>query len=184
MLLLDINGCDKIRALPSSIKHLTSLTILIRGKYVFNIINNPCIETSSKHLLSRLRILYLERNTLLQGHISSDLNNVWPSLEELCLRSSLMTRLPTSISQMSHLKYLNLTNCFNLKEVHELPSLIQVLRADRCGCLHKIGDLSNKYKWLFKISLRHCSKLLKGEESQIHLANMLMKSVVQVSKVS
>nr|GEX89021.1 TMV resistance protein N-like isoform X1 [Tanacetum cinerariifolium] len=180
LLLLDINGCDNIRALPSSIKNLTSLTILIMGKYVSNIINNPCIQTSSKHFSSHLRILYLEHNTLLQGHVvSSDPYNVWPSLEELRLRSSLMVRLPKSISQMSHLKYLNLTNCFNLKEVHELPSLIQVLRADRCGCLHKIGDLSNKYKWLFKISLRHCSKLLKDEESLIHLANMLMKSVVQ-----
>ncbi|GKB06809.1 TMV resistance protein N-like protein [Tanacetum coccineum] len=89
----------------------------------------------------------------------------WPCLEEMDISRNLFTLVPASISRLSHLKHLDLTGCINLKELNELPSLIQVLKAESCTSLKKIRDLSTKYKWLFKISLFRCPKLLENQES-------------------
>lgn len=101
-------------------------------------------------------------------------------MEELNLRHNNFTCLLATISFLSHLKHLDLSECLFLKELPELPSLIQALKADGCESLQKVDDLSQKYKWLFKISLRGTTKLLKDQESENHLAKLMMKSVVQV----
>lgn len=164
LLLLNIDGCDRIRALPLSIRLFTGLVVLTMETNMLlmseheksysrrNPLNKLHIQGSIQ--LSSLRIQNLRRNRLVEENFSTNLHDGWSSLEELDLSQNLFTRVPAIISQLSYLKYLNLTNCFNLKKLHELPPLIQALRAENCTSLQNIGDLSNKYKWLFKISLR------------------------------
>ncbi|KAI3799731.1 hypothetical protein L1987_35031 [Smallanthus sonchifolius] len=108
----------------------------------------------------------------------TNLHNAWPFLEELDPSENMFTCLPAIISLLSNLKCLNLNDCIRLKELPELPSLIQVLRADHCWSLQKIGDFSNKCKWLFKTSLYGFPKLLMDQESQSHRASFLMQSLV------
>nr|GEX30687.1 TMV resistance protein N-like isoform X1 [Tanacetum cinerariifolium] len=175
---LDISGCSMMGRLPSSIRLLTGLTILTVG-----IDDNDCymkkLCLQDLTHLSRLRILNLKGNNIVNNDFPRDMYNAWPSLEELCLSFNLMIRIPASISHLSHLKYLDLRNCNKLKELPKLPSLIQVLKADHCQNLVKIEDLSNRYKWLFQISLSFCHKLVRDQKSRSHLDNMSMKSLVQ-----
>ncbi|GJT45420.1 TMV resistance protein N-like protein isoform X1 [Tanacetum coccineum] len=157
LLLLDMNGCDSIRALPTSIQLLTGL--------------------GSTHLRC-LRILGFKNNNVVEGnYLTRNMHNAWPSLEELDLSHNFFTRLPASISQLSRLKYLDLRSCYNLEELRELPSLVQILKTNFCKRLQKTDDLSNKYKWLFKISFFY--NPLEDRETQSHLDNLLMKSFVQ-----
>ncbi|GKA46280.1 TMV resistance protein N-like protein isoform X1 [Tanacetum coccineum] len=184
LLVLNIDRCVKI-ALPSSIRLLTGLTILIAGvseytrkkehEFVQNRISNLCIEGSKFFL----RILCLKEYHLEDYDFPENLHNVWPSLEELDLSENLILWLPENISQFSQLRYLNVSNCNYLQNLDELPPLIQVLRAEYCTSLQSIGDLSNKHKWLFQISLHHCPKLLNDHKSRRHIANLSMISLVQ-----
>ncbi|PWA63880.1 disease resistance protein (TIR-NBS-LRR class) family [Artemisia annua] len=190
LLLLNMDGCERLWVLPLSIKLLTGLIILSMVKYrlketeqeleqgYLKIILPDKVRIQGSTELGCLRILDLKNNYLQEDHLPDNLHNAWPFLQDLNLSRNLIKRLPANISQLSHLKYLNLSDCINLKELHELPSLIQVLRADRCRSLQKIGDLSNQNKWLFQISLHGCPKLLKAQENQINLTNLLMKSLV------
>ncbi|GKB27241.1 TMV resistance protein N-like protein [Tanacetum coccineum] len=175
---LDISGCSMMGRLPSSIRLSTGLTILtVRIDDDLYYMKKLCLQDLTH--LSRLRILNLEGNNIV-NNFPRDMYNAWPSLEELCLSFNLMIRIPASISHLSHLKYLDLRNCNKLKELPKLPSLIQVLKADHCQNLEKIEDLSNRYKWLFQISLSFCRKLVRDQKSRSHLHNMSMKSLVQV----
>lgn len=177
LLLLNTDRCDKI--FPD-IRFFTGLIVFVTSSSY--LINRPpnrrCMQGSTD--LTSLRILDVEQNNIEEKDFPDDLHKAWPFLEELNLRRNIFTRLPASISQLYHIKYINLSNCVNLKELLKLPSRIQVLKADHCTSLLKIGDLS-KYKWLFKISLNCCPKLLEDQESRSHVANLLMTSWVKVS---
>ncbi|KAI7749982.1 hypothetical protein M8C21_024029, partial [Ambrosia artemisiifolia] len=84
------------------------------------------------------------------------------------------SRLPCGISRLPCLKFLNLSYCKSLVELSDLPSSISILRADCCESLERVGDLSN-YKWLWKVSLWKCNKLIDGERV---LLSMLEGNVV------
>lgn len=185
LLEIDIGWCDRIKSLPSSFALFTGLTILGMGVFDVKIVVQKLKQGYSKRILpknrhSSLRILDLKKNHLADTDFPSDVHVIWPLMEQLNVSWNNFTRLPGTVSLLSHLKHLNLSKCVFLKELPELPSLIQVLKADGCRSLQKIDNLSNKNKWLFKISLRDTPKLLKDQESVNHLANLLMKSVVQV----
>ncbi|GKB84929.1 TMV resistance protein N-like protein isoform X1, partial [Tanacetum coccineum] len=173
---LDMDGCEMMRRLPSSISLLTSLTVLTVKKYNLDLSSTftekQCIQGLTP--LSCLRLLDLEGNNIEDDDFPRDLYNTWPSLEELGLSWNPMNSVPTCISQLSHLKYLNLSHCTNLKELRQLPSLIQILIADNCTSLEKIEDVSHKYKWLFQITLSFCPKLKKADTK-----SLLKKSFVQ-----
>ncbi|XP_076958727.1 TMV resistance protein N-like [Bidens hawaiensis] len=177
---LDIQRSRNIWALPSSIRILTGLTTLLMGGCFGQGSESviPDLLRQDSLVLSSLRVPDLSKN-LLGRSFPINQHTVCPSLEGFDLFGSTFSRLPATISQLSHLKLLDLSHCYNLKGVPELPPCIQVLRAGHCTSLKTIGDLSNKYKWLFKISVRGCFKLTEDRESQSHISNMLMKSLVQ-----
>ncbi|KAJ0545043.1 putative leucine-rich repeat domain superfamily [Helianthus annuus] len=84
------------------------------------------------------------------------------SLVTLNLRMTDIEIIPPSVGRLPGLKFLHLSNCWNLVELPDLPSSIAILKAERCDSLESVGDLSD-YKWLWKVSLRGCYKLIGGE---------------------
>ncbi|XP_076900612.1 disease resistance protein Roq1-like [Bidens hawaiensis] len=188
---LNLSYCVRLKIIPSLIKMKSLQTLLLAGccrlerfpefstdmKRLSFLNVYSCKSISGSLNLSSLRVLDLS-DTFLDDRFPINLHTAWPSLEELELYENMCTQLPATISQLSHLKYLSLRYCYRLKELPELPSRIQVLKAHGCTSLEKIKDLSNTCKWLFKISVIGSPKLLKDRESQSNIDNML-KSLVQ-----
>ncbi|KAK1409581.1 hypothetical protein QVD17_36108 [Tagetes erecta] len=141
LLVLNINCW--IYTLPLSFKLLTGLSVFsmkrsVKGSRPYDKFKGPSIGVSS--LPSFLRTLNLRNHSLYEHEFPTNLHEVWPHLEELDLSGNNFTYLPESISLLSRLKYLNLSDCAHLKELPKLPSLIQVLKADHCLSLQKIED--------------------------------------------
>ncbi|PWA67106.1 disease resistance protein (TIR-NBS-LRR class) family [Artemisia annua] len=161
---LCLRDCRSLERFPEISKETGSLSVL-------DICEKLCIQGLTP--LSCLRILHLDGNNIEDDDFPRDLYNTWPSLEELDLTWNPINFVPTSISQLSHLKYLDLSHCENLKELRQLPSLIQILIANHCTSLENIEDFSHNYKWLFQITLSFCPKLKNERKS------LLKKSFVQ-----
>ncbi|KAL7612947.1 hypothetical protein Lser_V15G06549 [Lactuca serriola] len=129
--------------------------------------------------LSSLRKLDLSYRQIEEESFPENLD-AFSSLEELYLSgNSQLVQLPPSISHLVSLKCLELNNCSRLESLCALPSSIQVLKANYCLSLKKIGDLSKESEWLYKIWLSHCQRLLEDEENQQYLANMLQQSFIK-----
>ncbi|KAM0003661.1 putative leucine-rich repeat domain superfamily [Helianthus debilis subsp. tardiflorus] len=91
-----------------------------------------------------------------------DIQSNMDSLVTLHLDSTNIEIIPPSVGRLPGLKFLNLSNCRNLVELPDLPSSIAILKAEDCDSLESVGDLSD-YKWLWKVSLQGCDKLIGGE---------------------
>ncbi|CAH1431504.1 unnamed protein product [Lactuca virosa] len=85
---------------------------------------------------------------------------VWelPNLQHLNLEGNRFVRLNFSLLRVPRLRYLNISKCYNLVELPELPSSIAVVIADGCFSLKRFGDISN-CKWLWKVTLTGNHKL-------------------------
>ncbi|KAK9058869.1 hypothetical protein SSX86_023713 [Deinandra increscens subsp. villosa] len=106
------------------------------------------------------------------GDIPTDICQLL-NLQELDLSLNKFSRLDSSLSGIPHLKSLDLTNCYNLVELPDLPLSICILKATDCDSLKSVGDLS-KYKCLWKVSLWREHKLIGGERA---LRSMLQGNV-------
>ncbi|CAI9296990.1 unnamed protein product [Lactuca saligna] len=104
-----------------------------------------------------LRKLDLSRCDLRNEVIGSD---VWvlPNLQELNLAENKFSRLSFRHVQFPRLKWLNVSYCYDLVELSELPLSIAVVIADGCSSLETFGDISN-CKWLWKVSVQGGYKL-------------------------
>ncbi|KAK9069862.1 hypothetical protein SSX86_010258 [Deinandra increscens subsp. villosa] len=76
-----------------------------------------------------------------------------PKLEVLDLLGNDFSRLEFSLSQLTELKFLNLSYCGKLLELPKLPSNLAILKADYCNSLASIGDSCTNCKWLCQVSL-------------------------------
>ncbi|KAM0014955.1 putative leucine-rich repeat domain superfamily [Helianthus debilis subsp. tardiflorus] len=99
-----------------------------------------------------LRKLDLSLCNLGDGDIPSNILCELLNLQQLDLSGNNFSRLPSGLSQIPCLKYLDLSCCESLVELSDLPSSIAILRAKDCPSLEIVRDLSN-YKWLWKVSL-------------------------------
>nr|KAJ0189371.1 hypothetical protein LSAT_V11C800408380 [Lactuca sativa] len=81
-----------------------------------------------------------------------------PNLQELNPQGNRFIRLNFSLLQLPWLKYLNISSCYHLVELPDLPSSIAVVKADWCRSLESFGNISN-CKWLWKVSLLGKNKL-------------------------
>ncbi|KAL9993693.1 putative P-loop containing nucleoside triphosphate hydrolase, leucine-rich repeat domain superfamily [Helianthus debilis subsp. tardiflorus] len=107
-----------------------------------------------------LRKLDLSECNLGDGDIPSDICEL-SNLQLLGLSENQFSRLPSSISRLPCLKYLNISYCRSLVELPNLPSSIAILKANQCNSLESVGDLSD-YKWLWKATFCNCFKLIDG----------------------
>ncbi|KAI3776408.1 hypothetical protein L1987_46189 [Smallanthus sonchifolius] len=153
---LDMSGCENLKCLPPRIE-LKFLEILILS-YCESLESFP--ELSENHSWQQIRDQDFPKN--LHG---------FSSLEELCLSSnSKLIQLPASISHLSGLKHLDLNHC---RRIQNLQSEIQVVKASNCISLEMIEDVSQEYEWMHKIWLFGCQKLLKDEDNERYLDNIL-----------
>ncbi|CAH1435565.1 unnamed protein product [Lactuca virosa] len=179
---LRLHNCVKLKNLPKKLRNMKLLEELWLG---FDEFKSPemYVEMSigfhSFIGLSSLRKLNLSRRQI--GEESFPENpDAFSSLEELYLsRNSKLVRLPSFISHLSCLKRLELNECCRLESLCMLPSSIQVLKANGCTSLRKIGDLSTEGKWLYKIWLINCQQLLEDEENQRYLHKMFQLSFIK-----
>ncbi|GJX38340.1 Toll/interleukin-1 receptor domain-containing protein [Tanacetum coccineum] len=103
-------------------------------------------------LTRSLRELDLSSCRFEDGEIPSDIAEL-SNLQDLNLSYNNFSKLHFSLSQLTRLKLLNLSDCYRLVKLPELPSSIAIIIADECDKLTTIGDLSENCKWLCYISL-------------------------------
>ncbi|WOG95904.1 hypothetical protein DCAR_0415233 [Daucus carota subsp. sativus] len=127
--ILDITRCEKLTTLPDQLWQLSSLRELeARGAIMLK--NLPVIESSQTAL----------------------------SLQMLNLSETPVTALPSGISQLSKLDYIDLTNCRQLWSIPRFPANVKQIWAAGCTSLKRLPNLSN-LKQLEILELRHCTGL-------------------------
>nr|XP_043634851.1 disease resistance protein TAO1-like [Erigeron canadensis] len=170
---IHLHDCVKLLTLPEdfgSMKNLEELQLGFTDP-------NRLPRSTNFHTLQNLHSL---RKLDLSGRQTEDLGlsglgnvDAFSSLEELNLSgNSELIELPAIICHLSHLKHLELNECYRLQNLHSLPSNIQVLKASDCCSLEMIEDLPEKYEWLYKVWLVGCWKL-PDQEDEINPSKML-----------
>ncbi|KAJ0794495.1 putative P-loop containing nucleoside triphosphate hydrolase, leucine-rich repeat domain superfamily [Helianthus annuus] len=86
------------------------------------------------------------------------------NLQELSLGFNDFSRLDFSLSQLTRLKLLDLSNCRKLLELPELPSSLTVLKADSCKSITTFGDCHKNCRWLCQVSLKYGSIISDGHK--------------------
>ncbi|CAH1424773.1 unnamed protein product [Lactuca virosa] len=110
-----------------------------------------------------LRNLDLRECNLGDEDIGSDVLE-FPNLQQLNLRGNKFSRLSFNCLRLPRLKWLDVSYCFDLVQLSDLPSSIVVVKAVHCMSLERFGDISN-CKWLWKVLLQGKNKVgpLVGE---------------------
>ncbi|KAJ9542621.1 hypothetical protein OSB04_029127 [Centaurea solstitialis] len=178
---LHLHNCRKLKTLPEELGSMEELEELLLGFPEIQDFERlqKSISFHTFTSLCSLRKLDLSWRQIEAEDFPQHLH-AFSCLEELHLSgNSRLKRLPAGISHLSHLKHLELNKCCQLKILHGLPSGIQVLKARGCSSLEKIGDLTEEYECLYKISLLDCHKLLQNQESERCLDKMLQKSFLE-----
>ncbi|KAJ0763435.1 putative TIR domain, P-loop containing nucleoside triphosphate hydrolase [Helianthus annuus] len=151
---LDLSQCYKLKRIEDSFHLLKSLKDLnlscCFGLQSFR--QDRLVSLKLPQFPRFLRKLNLRGCRLEDGGIPSDIFCELLNLQILDLSHNYFSRLPSGISRLPGLKLLNLTNCWNLVELPDLPSSIAILKAKGCDSLEIVRDLSD-YKWLWKVSL-------------------------------
>ncbi|XP_060216817.1 TMV resistance protein N-like isoform X3 [Lycium barbarum] len=133
----DLNQLEELYAgntavwqLPDSIGNLSKLKVLSlrRGRKVKRQSAHSLILPWVFHGLRELKSLDLSGCHLCDNQAPSLLN--FPSLLELNLSRNKFISLPDIFSRLSHLRYLNITHCHELKKLPKLPLSIEELYAE------------------------------------------------------
>ncbi|GJX98966.1 Toll/interleukin-1 receptor domain-containing protein, partial [Tanacetum coccineum] len=183
---LDVS-CIQIDALLSSIGERCTNLIYLSLHYCF-ILNSievkfdglKCLKefecskrfektTFPLPLTRSLRKLDLSGCYFEDGEIPSDIGEL-SNLQDLDLTNNKFSKLHFSLSQLTRLKLLNLSRCYRLVKLPDLPSSIAIFIADGCDKLTSIGNLSENCKWLCYISL---------DDSTIIDGNRLLQSMLK-----
>nr|XP_043637850.1 disease resistance protein Roq1-like [Erigeron canadensis] len=181
---LEIENCYLILELPKIQLNIQSLVTLsmnrIRKRVLPSSVGECYIqpetvvhEFTRKLNLSSLQKLDLSGWGLKDGEIPSDIGEI-SSLEELHLSRNDFSQLDFSLSQLTRLKILILSECKWLVELPELPSCIAVLEADYCDSLITIGNnCHTDFKCLCEVSL------LRNSHGIVNDAGRLVESMLQ-----
>ncbi|XP_048437603.1 disease resistance protein RPV1 isoform X6 [Pyrus x bretschneideri] len=122
---LDLSG-SKIKELPSSINNLTGLRYL-NLKY--------CMELKSLPSLIHMRsLITLDLSIYLSLEMFPEILEVMEELLELNLSGSKIKELPSSINNLTGLRYLNLKDCKELKSLPSVNHMRSLITLDLSGC--------------------------------------------------
>ncbi|XP_037495004.1 disease resistance protein RPV1 [Jatropha curcas] len=110
--------------------------------------------------------------------IPNDLSVSFPFLERLDLSGNNFVSLPSSISNLSHLDSLEVSNCKRLQLLPDLPSTITSLHANNCTSLENLPNVSEKQNNPVNILMEfsNCSKLNDNYQGNIKAAFTWLKS--------
>ncbi|CAL9241812.1 unnamed protein product [Arabidopsis halleri] len=150
LIVLNLKNCKKLKSLPDCLNKLKAIEELILS---------GCSTLTSfpdvKEIMKSLQILLLDGtsikelpNILLQyGNNSIDLQRKQPQmnglsfLRRLCLsRNDKISSLQSSISELHHLKWIDLKYCKNLTSLPTLPPNLQCLDAHACISLKTVAS--------------------------------------------
>nr|GEV19044.1 hypothetical protein [Tanacetum cinerariifolium] len=178
---LYLHNCTNLQKLPEELGSMESLEELLLGlPEMYNCGRlPPLIHFQSLKILCSLRRLDLSWRQIDEESFPRNLGEFF-SLEDLYLSGNCkLTHLPAGISQLSHLKLLEVTECSKLRVLNALPSGIQIWKARGCMSLEKIEDLSEVYEWLYKVWVFDCDRLLENQEHRRYLDKMLEQSFLK-----
>ncbi|PWA52135.1 NB-ARC domains-containing protein [Artemisia annua] len=167
----DVECCLEVLSLSTDVKSSLINRIAIRSGLSF-LYQSP-VSIKFPLFPRFLKKLRLEGSNLGDGDIPSDVVEL-SCLQVLDLSWNDFSQLPSNLSQLPSLKFLDVSFCKNLVELPDLPSSIAILQANYCDSLESLGDLSN-YKWLWKVSCRW-KKRVDGERV---LHSMLQGNAVE-----
>ncbi|XP_063940300.1 TMV resistance protein N-like isoform X2 [Daucus carota subsp. sativus] len=167
---LDISG-TRVSSLPDSIGYLTNLVKLILSNNsnlntlpdtICNLRSLKILEIDSCERLEELpgqlqKITSLRELLLSSTAISKvELSQLPLSLKRLDFSKSVLTALPSGISQLSNLEYLNIEGCKQLLSIEELPPNLKELNASYCPSVKIYRAI---LKHLEVLNLEYCSGL-------------------------
>ena len=119
-------GCLKLSALPENVWKMKWLKKLdLSGPGIIRVSQNEL------NLGGMFRLQRIGLNCI--GFLSS--------LKYLTLSGNSLVTLPASISQLSKLEALDLSNCFKLQSLPELPSTVRYINAEGCYSLKPLLGL-------------------------------------------
>ncbi|GKC16188.1 Toll/interleukin-1 receptor domain-containing protein, partial [Tanacetum coccineum] len=107
-----------------------------------------------RNLTHNLRKLNLYDCRFNDGEIPSKIGDL-SNLQELDLSSNYFSKLDFSLSQLTQLVLLNVSDCNFLETLPELPSSIVIFAANRCDRLVDIGDFHTNCTWLCQVAVMY-----------------------------
>ncbi|KVH91077.1 Leucine-rich repeat-containing protein, partial [Cynara cardunculus var. scolymus] len=147
-----IARCKKLKIPPEGLFDVTCcLEVLNLFGTSFKNLHPGIVSMKFLGFPPSLRMLGLRSCNWINGDISSVLCEL-SNLHVLDLQKNDFSRLCCNLLQLCSLKVLNLSYCYDLVELPDIPSSIAVLKAYGCKKL-KLVDLPTDLKWLWIISL-------------------------------
>ncbi|XP_060176907.1 disease resistance protein RPV1-like isoform X2 [Lycium barbarum] len=164
-----------IKRVPGSVEHLKNLErlllshdFLFKRQFKFSDIFRTWFQPerslsqggyipSSFSSLSALKVLQIENCNMSEDDIPLSLASL-SSLQSLCFSNNKFHSIPFDLCDLSSLKYLNLSECPNLKGIPEIPLTLQKLVAYKCKSLERLPNLS-QLKRLEELELYRCEML-------------------------
>ncbi|VVA19695.1 PREDICTED: TMV resistance [Prunus dulcis] len=131
---LNLGYCDRLKQSPDFSKLPNLEKLILQGCNSLSEIHHSILQ------LKTLKYLCLADCNLTDEAIPEDLGDL-TSLEELDLRGNVFNGLPT-LSRLSRLQSLQLTNCANLRAIPDLPTNLEILQADECIALEEMPNFS------------------------------------------
>nr|XP_043633407.1 disease resistance protein Roq1-like [Erigeron canadensis] len=157
---LKIDECHKISKFPKIQANMKSLVKLSLDHIGIEVLPSSIAERCSK-LETFLRKLGISYCHLKDGKIPSHIGEL-STLQELALRGNDFTRVHFSLTQLTQLRCLDLSDCERLVELPKLPSSLAILEADQCTSLATVGDCHTDCKRLCIVSITYGATITDG----------------------
>jgi Leucine-rich repeat (LRR) protein len=185
LILLDLKDCEVLVSLPDCLGNLRSLQELILSgcsklkffpelKETMKSIKILLLDgTAIKQMPILLQCIQSQGHSVANKTLPNSLSDYYlpSSLLSLCLSGNDIESLHANISQLYHLKWLDLKNCKKLKSVSVLPPNLKCLDAHGCDSLEEVGSPLAVLMVTGKIHCTYiftnCNKLDQVAESNI-----------------